>query len=280
MNAGLTLTEAGNRLGVADADLNRLLRVGALPEARLVQRPEGRVWVIPEEHLPAVATRNGWTIDLRPGADNEAAIEALVEELAGSESPGSESSGSNDSSGSNEASGDLVAMATSIEAKETGAIETTATVVGDDADTAVEPTTALAHSIDLTLVDRLLAAHEDRVSAQVREQEARHALSTLNSTHDKTTGELEIERRERMATAERYREERRARAVADAKVAELRDRVLREMALADAEKEARNEALNRIMHAERDAANAVALLGWRGRRKFRRMQRNAASSNG
>jgi hypothetical protein len=124
---------------------------------------------------------------------------------------------------------------------------------------------------DLALLDRLLESHENRVAAQIREQEARMALATLADTHNNTTGELDVERRERMAIAERYREERRARAVADAKVAELRERVTREMALAEAEKEARTEALNRGLRAERDAANAVALLGWRARRRYRKL---------
>ena len=133
----------------------------------------------------------------------------------------------------------------------------------------------LAKAFDLTLLDRLLRSHEDRVAAQVKEQEARHALAALNDAHNRATGELEVERRERMATAERFREERRARSVADAKVAELRDRVVREMALADAEKQARTEAMSRSMQAEREAANAVALLGWRARRRFRKLSRPA-----
>ncbi len=135
---------------------------------------------------------------------------------------------------------------------------------------APRPDTSI-EGLDLALLDRLLASHEERVTAEVKEQEARHALAALNDRHNQVTGELDVERRERMATAERYREERRSRAVADAKVAELRDRVMREMALADAEKQAREAALDRSMRAERDAANAVALLGWRARRRYRKL---------
>jgi len=80
-----------------------------------------------------------------------------------------------------------------------------------------------------------------------------------------------------MMAADRYREERMARAVSDAKVAELRDRLLREMALADTEKAARTEALTRSVKAERDVANAVAAMGWRARRRYRKL--NAALSD-
>ena len=62
-----------------------------------------------------------------------------------------------------------------------------------------------------------------------------------------------------------------ARAVADAKVAELRDRVVREMALADAEKQARAEAMARSIRAERDNANALAAMGWLAKRRYRRL---------
>ena len=301
MEATLTLQEAGERLGVDDADLNRLIRIGALPEARLVDRPGGRVWVVPEEGLSLIADRNGWTIDLRDGAREPAgqAAQATPADDAGT-ADGTAGAGHGEAAEApvaDRAAGavieaishqvpdpddpaELLALRAAADDEAPGShtpVPSPGAVAPAGAqpapvDTRVVARTA-ADAIDMTLLDRLLAAHEDRVSAQVREQEARHALAALNATHDRTTGELDIERRERMATAERYREERRARAVADAKVAELRDRVLREMALAEAEKAARAEALDRSRKAEREAANAVALLGWRGRRRFRRLAR-------
>jgi hypothetical protein len=132
----------------------------------------------------------------------------------------------------------------------------------------------MVEAMDMALLDRLLGVQEERVSAQVEARETKHALTALNEAHNRTTGELEIERRERMVTADRYREERMARAVADAKIAELRDRVVREMSLADAEKQARSEALARSIRAERDAANAVASMGWLARRRYKRLSRS------
>ena len=81
-----------------------------------------------------------------------------------------------------------------------------------------------------------------------------------------------------MVTADRYREERLARAVADAKVLELRDRVMREMALAEMEKEAKADATARRVRAERDWADAMALLSPRARRKYRKLANKRANS--
>ncbi len=290
MEATLTLLQAGELLGVDDSDLSRLIRIGALPEARKVDRPEGRVWTIAEEHLPAIASRNGWTIDLRDDAESllspDTKTAASTANGLGSGEATIEPPAAPSTKPTAEPEPFDAALVPHLEAlPPVPAQQADNSVVEVELSSQVEPSSdselaaeagsaqaaGRSESTDLVLLDRLLASHEDRVSAEVREQEARMALSTLADTHNKTTGDLDIERRERMAVAERYREERRARAVADAKVAELRDRVAREMALAEAEKEARTEALNRGLRAERDAANAVALLGWRARRRYRKL---------
>lgn len=253
MEATLTLHQAGNQLGVDDTVLSRLIRIGALPEARKVHRPDGVVWVIPTDALEAVATRNGWTIDLRTGASEPAEgddISALVPRpdpteptVAGPiDDDGSETEGS--------------AMTGS------GIELTSADEEGDPFD---------LEAVDLAVLDRLLVVQEERVTAMVEARETKHALAALNASHDRATGELEIERRERMIAADRYREERMARAVADAKVAELRDRVVREMSLAEAEKQALSEALARSIRAEREAATALASMGWLARRRFHKV---------
>lgn len=324
MEATLTLHQAADRLGVEHTDLNRLIRIGALPEARKVNRPEGRVWVIDESQLPAVASRNAWTIDLRstedgasdPDTDNRDGDGDGISDgnSATDAGTGRETSGSDNrqttsepvGSGTVALAGTRTATATTSRpgATATGPAEPSMVIdTGHDSGAAPDDQGALVphrssspeptggtdgqelspanadgggqvsttEAIDLALLERLLASHEDRVAAQVREQEARHALAALNEAHNRTTGELDIERRERMAVAERYREERRARAAADAKVAELRNRVAREMELAEAEKAEKAAALNRSIEAERDAANAVALLGWRARRRYRKI---------
>ena len=324
MEATLTLHQAGNQLGVEDTTLSRLIRVGGLPEARKVNRPEGLVWVIPQEDLPAIARRNGWTIDLRDGAEElltqdttegsaatEPAADVENETPTHPDLEGWDTSRWNQAIGvvSDNDTGD--AQSTTADAatdRQTADVDATLEtsgpaeqdessvepVPGSDRDSAIEVSIAatspvpaaadntpvasgpdavqsMVEALDLALLERLLEAQEGRVSAEVLSQENKHALAALNVTHNRATAELEVERRERMMAADRYREERMARAVSDAKVAELRDRLVREMALADTEKAARTEALTRSVKAERDAATAVAAMGWRARRRYRKL---------
>lgn len=340
MEAILTLHQAGNQLGVEDTTLSRLIRVGGLPEARKVNRPEGLVWVIPEEDLPAIARRNGWTIDLRDGA-----TELLIQESPDADlATGSAPVGSTgptllpdlegwDAELWNTAVGlgletaeiDLSdigrqpetaqpaptrpATETPTEPSEDAPASSLSPVAEQDRNSAIEvsiatapvpaeaetspvpaepaspaspstpgadPVESMVEALDLALLERLLEAQEGRVAAEVVAQENKHALAALNDSHNRTTAELGVERRERMVAADRYREERMARAVAEAKVAELRDRLAREVALADTEKAARTEALTRSVKAERDVTNAMASMGWRARRRFRKL--SAATS--
>ena len=235
MEATLTLDQAGQQLGVGDDALSRLIRMGALPEARQEPGPEGSTWVIPERALPSVAARNGWTIDLR--------------------GPRPVLTGGNDAATGSE----LVART---EASPAGR---------PDAGPAASGAPSVNEIMDLALLDRLLGAQELKAVAETQVRETRNALSALNQRHNHTTSELEVERHERMVVADRYREERLARAASDAKVTELRNRVTREMALAEAERQARAEALERTARAEREAANAFASMGWLARRRFRRL---------
>lgn len=358
MEAILTLHQAGNQLGVEDTTLSRLIRVGGLPEARKVNRPEGLVWVIPQEDLPAIARRNGWTIDLRDGAEElltrdsvdeepvdrdpmdalssegEAAMDvathpdlegwdttrwnqaagvtsdSALDELADLDEEPTATTDTDTTTGTatgaetdtetaaegeiaDAPAAEMAGDAASPVVKDDGEDSSLEPAPGSDRESAIEvsiaatpvaaeadsnPVTSnrdavqsMVEALDLALLERLLEAQEGRVSAEVLSQENKHALAALNVTHNRATAELEVERRERMMAADRYREERMARAVADAKVAELRDRLVREMALADTEKAARTEALTRSVKAEREAANAVAAMGWRARRRYRKL---------
>lgn len=298
MEAILTLHQAGNQLGVEDTTLSRLIRVGGLPEARKVNRPEGLVWVIPQDDLPEIARRNGWTIDLRDGATELLTIdspeqivsegEAVMDSTTDADLDGWDTSRWNQAAAAVLAENDITSDETPASGSGTdrdSAIEVSiaATPVPAESDTTpvagqgTEAVQSMVEALDLALLERLLEAQEGRVSAEVLSQENKHALAALNVTHNRATAELEVERRERMMAADRYREERMARAVADAKVAELRDRLVREMALADTEKAARTEALTRSVKAERDAATAMAAMGWRARRRYRKL--NAAVSD-
>lgn len=246
MEATLTLDQAGQQLGVGDDALSRLIRMGALPEAQQETGPDGPTWVIPERILPSLAARNGWTIDLR---GPRALVSAGTGQAATDTTPGHQ----------------LVPL-------------TDTTPVASSPDESIEAVSTGAPSvnevIDLALLDRLLGAQEQKTVAETQVRETRLALSTLNQNHDRTTSELEVERHERLVVTDRYREERMARAASDAKVTELRNRVTREMALAEAERQARSEALERTARAEREAANAFASMGWLARRRYRRRSTN------
>ncbi len=254
MEATLTLSQAGRQLGVDDGALSRLIRMGALPEARRAGDGHESDWVIPERSLPVVAARNGWTIDLR-GA------RALVAFDAASVVPVDESTATPDAP----APPQLPTPASQPSPRPARPPR------AEPAEAPVAGPPSVSEVIDLALLDRLLGAQEERVLAETRAQEAANALSALNHNHNRLTSELEIERHERLVTADRYREERLARAAADAKVTELRNRVTREMALAEAERQACGEAIDRSARAERDAANAFAVMGWLARRRYRRL---------
>ncbi len=136
---------------------------------------------------------------------------------------------------------------------------------------------SLADVLDVALLDRLLGAQEEKANALARARQTEDSLSALNERNEHALSELEVVRQEADLSADRLREERMARIVADAKVAELRDRVIREMTLADSEKQARVEATMRNIQAERDNANAYASMGWMARRRYRRLNRAQAS---
>ena len=289
MEATLTLNQAGRQLGVDDDALTRLIQMGALPEARRVPGCQGPEWVIPERQLPSIAARNGWTIDLRgstatvergpvedPVADAGTATNRAVE-------PATPTSPSNPTGGPVTRTPDReaaieISEATPTEDGSALVVRADGSPVSTSNEVGAVGAPSVSEVLDLALLDRLLGVQEERAVAEVRVQESKHALAALNATHNRVTGELEVERRERMVAADRYREERMARAVADAKVAELRDRVIREMALAEAEKQARADALHRSTQAEREAAKAFAAMGWLARRRYRRL--SDANSDG
>jgi hypothetical protein len=258
MEATVTLNQAGEQLGVDDATLTRLIRMGALPEARQEPTDDGTVWVIPEGVLPSVAARNGWTIDLR-------GPRAAAHPPAAAQAPQVDETITID--------GESAAEATTPARESNGALvlRADAALDGPEETRTGGGVPSVSEVVDLALLDRLLGAQEQKVVAESQVRETRNALAALNTAHNRVTGELEIERHERMVVADRFREERLARAAADAKVTELRNRVTREMALAEAERQAKAEAVYRSAKAERDAANAFAAMGWLGRRRYRRL---------
>jgi len=151
---------------------------------------------------------------------------------------------------------------------------TTVNHLSERSDPVDQQTPNIADVLDLALLDRLLGAQEEKVAALAKAEQTEASLVALNERNEGALTELDVLRRENDVTADRLREERMARIIADAKVAELRERVLREMTLADGEKQARVEATMRNIRAERSAANAAASMGWVSRRRHRRLTRN------
>lgn len=266
MEATLTLNQAGQQLGVDDDALSRLITLGALPEARQIAGPNGMSWVIPQRLLPLIAARNGWTIDLR-GDRTEISVSVPADATPAAVPLEPSADGQVPVSTEVQAMADLVAsqsvtpIADSTESGESG---------DDLPEPAADQTLSISDVLDAAVLDRLLGIQEEKVVAEARAEEAKHALAALNQTHNRLTSELEIERHERLVTTDRYREERLARSAADAKVAELRNRVSREMSLADSERQARSQAMDRVAETERHLADAVASMGWLARRRYRR----------
>ncbi len=87
--------------------------------------------------------------------------------------------------------------------------------------------------------------------------------------------QLDVERRfaqelERSSgLAQQLRDEAVARAIADARVIELRDQLQREIAYADAERYERRQAISREALATAEAARSRVALGWWSRRRLR-----------
>jgi hypothetical protein len=268
MEATLTLNQAGRQLGVDDDTLARLIRMGALPEAKQEADSDGPIWVIPERVLPSIAARNGWTIDLRGARAAVRPPAAAPSALATTDGqPGCATAPDRPAVDGAEPGAPYPDHGPG-----TGALvpRGTTSPEADDRPRG-DGVPSVSEVVDLALLDRLLGAQEHRVVAESQVREARNALAALNQTHNRITSELEVERHERMVVTDRYREERLARAASDAKVTELRNRVTREMALAEAERQAKAEALSRSSRAERDAANALASMGWLARRRYRRL---------
>jgi len=131
----------------------------------------------------------------------------------------------------------------------------------------------LADVLNEDLLTRLLGAHEDKATAQARVRETERALTSLTASHRHVSMQLSEERKEREILAERLREERSARLVADAKLVEVNQRVAREMAISGSEQQARHVAADRTIRAEREAAAALESLGPISRHRYNRRAR-------
>ncbi len=201
----LTFREAGEQLGVDRSVLKKMLRDGNLPQAEKVRRSQGWVWVLPEDAISELRKHPDLVIDLstEPAeARIEQTAELKVEVL--SEEP-TETEGTDQVSADNSVS--YLSLAS------------------DNSD--IEPR-SVADMIDIELLDRLLAIQEAKTEASCRAEQSEYALEAAKTHYSSLEEELNIERQERSMTAEKLREERLARKVADVKIAELNEQLVRE----------------------------------------------------
>ncbi len=258
MKETLTLDELSERTGVDLSRLQRMVRVGSLPEATKLPGPDGTDWVVPVDTLHQLAARYGWTIDHIDLTPHDGPVVSVVGE------PSSGSVAGHPEGSTSQALEPRLDSVTPLRAG-TGRSE-------PGFDRSTHPVT-MAEVVDQELLGRLLGAHEEKAGAVARVREVERAFESLTASHRMLARELAEERDERFRLAERLREEQYSRRLADAKVAELRAWIDREVAVGEGEKRARQEAMERCLQAERDASAAIGAMGWVSRRRFDRNER-------
>ena len=247
----VTLSELSGRVGVDLSLLKRMIRTGALPEAAKVAGPGGPTWVVPAGMVEQLVSRHGWTVTALDLTEDGPAV--TVSEVE-PDAPGTETVTSVD--GGSEAGHELVPRPDPAPKAAPPVYEQTTEEI------------TVAEIVDGALLNRLLGAHEERAEAEARARESQRAMTAMAAGQQRMVRELAEERYERQQTVDRLRSERSARLVTDAKMAELRARVDREQALAETERRARLQATRRSIEAEREAAAALASMGWLARRRF------------
>ncbi len=237
----VTLSELSGRVGVDVDLLKRMIRTGALPEAAKVAAPDGPTWVVPARMVDQLVNRHGWTVTSVDLTDEGPSLTVT------------------DDMSNNDVSSDGREL---VHRPEPGH-DVTARVY----EQSTEEIT-VAEIVDGALLNRLLGAHEERAEAEARARESQRAMAAMAAGQQRMVRELAEERYERQQTVDRLRDERSARMITDAKMAELRARVEREHAVAENERLARLAATRRSIEAEREAAAALASMGWLARRRF------------
>ena len=260
MTQVVTLRELSSRVGVDIDHLKRMIRIGSLPEASKQPNSEGDVWTVPIEALPGLVDRHGWTIDAVDLTDDaQPMVWMAAHDDAASQQPlPVDPSAPNTPQPSTQPvqGQDLVVR--------TDNVASTTDFTRSDEEVTV------AEIIDGALLNRLLGAHEDRAEAEARSRESQRAMTAMAAGQQRMVRELAEERYERQRVNDRFRDERTARMMTDAKLAELRARLDHESAAAERERIGRLESNRRIVQAEREAAAALASMSWLARRKLKR----------
>lgn len=268
MGGLLTFREAGQKLGVDRSVLKRMLREGRLPEAEKVRRSQGWVWVLPEGAVEKLKSHPDLVIDLNANppearieqpttpevvvTDEAPEIEIQVEKITETQEAAMEVAEPEE------------AEAPTSEDAEVRHLSLAAT------NQPVPPPEHRSASeiVDTELLDRLLAVQEAKTEAMCRAEQSEYALEAAKTHYSALEEELNVERKERSMAAEKLREERLARKVADVKIAELNEQLVRETAISEAERHERISSTNRTLEAEQKATYAFASMGWWGRRRY------------
>ncbi len=298
----LTLRQTADALGTSTTTLRKMIRQGRLPEAEKVRTIEGRVWSIRVESIRSIAERSGFvlsvtdSIDLRDPevADAEAEDTPLENSDTDTDTPGAFATEPEvrtapvrhlepvpSETFETEADTELESAALS-EAMAPVQTPTPVEPVVEPATTAIEsagPTAevetveasgapSLADVLDTALLEKLLGAKDAETQALVVAERQRTEYESLAARQLEVERRYEVAEVQRKQLAERLHDEALARAIADARVTELRDQLQREITYAEAERYERRQALARETLALSEAAETRASLGWRARRRL------------
>ncbi len=128
---------------------------------------------------------------------------------------------------------------------------------------------SLSEILDVALLDKLLETQEKKAEAKAYAEQNSYALQVATIQRNRAEKELHVERSEREAALEKYREQKFALRLADAKIVELKEKLYKERHLANVERQERQKATEKRLEAETETVKAVAAMGWLARRRFR-----------
>lgn len=269
----LTLRQAADLLGSSTTTLRKLIRQGRLLEAEKVKTAEGRVWAIPVASIPSIAKREGLEINL----DLDTAISGAA--LSDTDEPVVDLTSLTEESPEPEhvTYPDRDVSLPAVEPAD--AIPPAATdlePIGHEASVEIEaigetlPTPTLAEVVDAAFLETLLGAKASESAALVTAERHRVEFDSLAARQMELELRLSTTDDERRVLAERLHNETLARAIADARVTELRDQLQREIAYAEAERYERRQAIAREALATMKASEAASVMGRRARRRLAR----------
>ncbi len=280
----LTLHQAADLLGSSTTMLRKLIRLGRLFEAEKVQSAEGRVWSIPIASIPSIAEREGFEINLNVDAPwSSVALSAepivdltsLVEESyepAYVIEPDRDWAFPAADPDHRLLTAELALSDARLAATAPTDLEPMVPKASVEIESAGEIPAAptLAEVVDAAFLETLLGAKASESEALVAAERHRVEYDSLAARQMELELRLSTTDDERRVLAERLHNETLARAIADARVTELRDQLQREIAYAEAERYERRQAIAREALATMKASEAASVMGRRARRRLAR----------